>query len=216
MDLIRDQIQMLHIENESGIGECRRKAVGFARQTGFNDIETGEIAIMITEMGTNVLKHGGGKGEFLMCRIRDENSNTGLEFWCCDYGKGFTNIGHAVEDGYTNTNSLGIGMGAIRRLSDEFEINPEKNEEFLALTGGETKDFKNCIRTRKWLQHVKWSGVNHNLMIGVCSKPKPGEQVNGDSYIIIHISPTVTVVAVIDGLGHGKEANVASQSGYGC
>jgi len=211
MDLIRDNIQSLHIEDESDIGDCRRKGVVFTKQTGFNDIQAGEVAVMITELVSNVLKHGGGRGALLMCRIRDENSNTGMEFWCCDAGSGFKNVEKAVQDGYTNSGSLGIGMGAIRRFSDEFEINPEKNIGFLALLPKEHNDFKNCIRTRKWLQKPKWNGLNNNLLIGAYSRPKPGEQMNGDSYLVTNLSENITIAAVIDGLGHGKEANLASQ-----
>ncbi|MCX6252613.1 MAG: SpoIIE family protein phosphatase [Bacteroidetes bacterium] len=211
MDLTRDKIQVLQIENESDIGECRRKGVVFAKQNGFNDIATGEVAIMITEMGTNVLKHGGGKGKLMMCRIRDTSFNTGLEFWCCDFGKGFTDIDLAIQDGYTNSNSLGIGLGSIQRLSDEFEINPEKNIDFNQVKLAGTSEFKNCIRTRKWLQKSKWNGLNRNLLIGASSRAKPGEQLNGDTYVITHLSGTVAVASVIDGLGHGKEANRASQ-----
>ena len=66
MDIIRDQIQSLQIDNQSDIGVCRRKGVSFAKKLGFNDVESGEVAIMITEMVTNVIKHGGGKGHFMM------------------------------------------------------------------------------------------------------------------------------------------------------
>ena len=211
MDLTRHKIQIFLIENESDIGKCRRKGVAFAKQTGFNDIESGEVAIMITEMGTNVLKHGGGHGELMMCMIRDGNCNTGLEFWCCDFGKGIANIEQAMRDGYTDSNSLGIGLGAIRRLSDEFEVNPEKNIDFKNLILPGENEFQNCFRTRKWLKKLKWNELNRTLIAGASSRSKPGEEVNGDAWVITHLSETVTVAAVIDGLGHGKEANVASQ-----
>jgi anti-sigma regulatory factor (Ser/Thr protein kinase)/serine/threonine protein phosphatase PrpC len=211
MDLTRDNIQMLHIENESDIGECRRKGVVFSKQTGFSDIASGEVAIMITELVTNVLRHGGGKGAFLMCRIKDADLNTGIEFWCCDAGKGFSNLEKVKQDGYTNARSLGIGLGAIQRFSDEFQINPEKNKEFKGLFKEGSLEVTNCVRTRKWLQKPKWDRQNNNLMIGISSRSKPGEVINGDSWVVSHLTENVTLVAVIDGLGHGKEANLASQ-----
>jgi len=211
MDLTRDKIQVLQIENESDIGVCRRKGVALAKKTGFSDIESGQIAIMVTEMGTNVIKHGGGRGRVFMCRIRDLDCNTGLEFWCCDFGHGFINQEIAIQDGYTNSNTLGIGLGAIRRLSDEFEINPEKSTVFNNVTFPGQNDFKNCLRTRKWLHKPTPKEIKGRLVIGASSRIKPGEEVNGDAWVVAHLSETVTVAAVIDGLGHGKEANVASQ-----
>ncbi len=211
MDLIRDQIQSLQIENESDVGTCRRKGSSFARQLKFDDIKAGEIAILITEMVTNVIKHGGGTGHFMMCRIRDTQNNTGIEIWVCDFGQGITDIHKVIKDGYTNTNTLGIGLGSIRRMSDEFDINPDINLEFKETILSGHKEFSNCLRSRKWLPRTKWSGTNSKLIIGASSRPKPGEQLNGDTYVVIHPSGSISVAAVIDGLGHGKEANMASQ-----
>lgn len=211
MDIMRDQIQSLQIENNSDVGVCRRKGVSFAKQLGFADVESGEIAIMITEMVTNVVKHGGGKGHFMMCRIRDQQNNKGLEVWCCDYGTGIPDPDLAIQDGFTEKQSLGIGLGSIRRLSDEFEINPEKKSDFMESLLSGHHVYQNCIRTRKWLPNTRWSGTNKHLTIGASSRPKPGEMLNGDSYVVTHISGSLSVVAVIDGLGHGKDAHIASQ-----
>ena len=211
MDIIRDQVQSIQIDNQSDVGVCRRKGVSFASKLGFTDVESGEVAIMITEMVTNVIKHGGGKGHFMICRIRDQQNNTGMEVWCCDYGKGIPDIDLAVQDGYTDKLSLGIGLGAIRRLSDEFVINPERKAEFMDTLLAGHQVYQNCIRTRKWINHVAWVGESKNLVVGVASRPKPGEKVNGDSYVVLHLSDTISIAAVIDGLGHGKEANFASQ-----
>ena len=211
MDLVRDQIQSLQLDHESDVGVCRRKSVVFAKKLGFNEIKSGEIAIMVTEMVTNVFKHGGGSGHFMMCRIRDNQNNTGIEIWCCDYGKGISDINKVVKDGYTERSSLGIGLGSIRRFSDEFEVNPEKTEEFKESMMSDYKQYSNCLRSRKWVPRKHWSGTNKSLSIGAASRPKPGEVLNGDSYVVVHQTEHLTVAAVVDGLGHGKEAHIASQ-----
>ena len=46
MELIREQKLTLLIENESDIGICRRKSVSLAKQIGFDDVKSGEIAII--------------------------------------------------------------------------------------------------------------------------------------------------------------------------
>lgn len=48
------------------------------------------------------------------------------------------------------------------------------------------------------------------IAVGACSRPKPGESVCGDSFVICHGENEI-VVAVADGLGHGFEAAEASQ-----
>lgn len=211
MEVIREQILTLQIEHESDIGISRRKSVSLAKNLGFDDVKTGEIAIMVTELVTNVLKHGGRKGKILVCELKNNEGQKAIEIWCCDSGPGIPNIEKAIKDGFSNKVSLGIGLGSIRRFSDVFEINPDHTpfSDDNALNRLET--YNTCIRTLKWVPSKKWIGTNRSVRIGAVSRSKPGEQLNGDCYVINHVSSTKTVAAVIDGLGHGKEAHLASQ-----
>ncbi len=211
MEIIRDQILSLLIENESDIGICRRKSVSHAKQMGFDEVKTGEVAIMVTELVTNVLKHGGGKGKILVCEVKTSDGQKAIEVWCCDIGVGIPDLEKALKDGYSEQVSLGIGLGSIRRFSDIFEINPKNIPDLNGnhISGFET--YSNCIRTLKWLPSKKWLGSNRAVSVGAVSRPKPGETLNGDCYVVNHLSPEKTVAAVIDGLGHGKEAHLASQ-----
>jgi len=210
MEVTRNHIICLHIENESDIGVCRRKSVTLARQIGFDEIKSGEVAIMTTELVTNVIKHGGGKGKMLICQLTSDKQQKAIEIWCCDSGEGIQNLEQSVADGYTDKNSLGIGLGTIRRFSDEFEINPVTPAEFENTQLLNFKGYQHCIRTLKWVPSSKWMGNNRSLQIGAASRSKPGELLNGDTYVINHLSSTTTIAAVIDGLGHGKEAHLAS------
>lgn len=210
MEIVRNHILELNIENESDIGVCRRKSVAIARQIGFDEVKTGEVAIMVTELVSNVIKHGGAKGKMLICQLNKNQQQKAIEIWCFDQGEGIQNFEQSLTDGFTDKNSLGIGLGSIRRFSDELEINPVAPGEFSGLLHTGTGGFGHCVRTLKWLPSLKWLGTNRNLQTGAASRSKPGELLNGDAYIINHISATQTIAAVIDGLGHGKEAHWAS------
>ncbi len=211
MEINRDHILYLQIENESDIGVCRRKAVGLAKNIGFDDIKTEEIAITVTELVTNVIKHGGGKGKILICQLENQNRQKAIEIWCCDMGNGISDLKQSLADGYTRQNTLGIGLGTIRRFSDELEINPKSIQQLIDSGMSDLRAYKHCIRSLKWVPVKHWIGVNKNLTTGAASRCKPGEKLNGDSYVVNHLSQTKTIAAVIDGLGHGKEANMASQ-----
>ena len=215
MEVARQNILSLHIDNESDVGVCRRKAVSLASQMGFDEVKTGEVAIMVTEMATNVIKHGGGKGKLVICQFCDEQNHNAMEIWCCDSGNGISDFKKVLKDGYTEKDSLGIGLGTIRRFSDEMEINPVLPGSFRDTFFSDSPTFKNCIRTIKYLPNKYWMGTNKNLEIGAASRSKPGEMVNGDSYLVTHLGPGLSVAAVIDGLGHGSEANLASQLARG-
>jgi anti-sigma regulatory factor (Ser/Thr protein kinase)/serine/threonine protein phosphatase PrpC len=212
MDIKRDEIQILKIEQEADTGICRRKAASLAKQMGFNDIEIGEISILISEMVSNVIKHGDKNGTLILCRISNEQQQKGLEAWCCDYGKGIGYQDKALMDGYTQTGTLGIGLGAIQRFSDEFEINPPHYGDFIKSYFSENNTFKTCIRSRKWLKtKTIWKGSNKHIVAGAVSRAKPGEDFNGDAYLILHLNEYTSLIAVMDGLGHGREAFIASQ-----
>ncbi len=216
MDLSRNQIEKLTIEGVSSVGACRRKVSRFAEKEGFAKIEIEELAIAVTELVTNVLNHGGGKGHLLFYEVKDEPGHKGLEIWCFDYGKGISEAWLAARDGYSSMNSLGIGIGSIKRLSDEFEINPQKLPDSIESLLPPHTSIGTSIYLRKWMKEKNWLSVNKSLIIGAASRSKPGETFNGDCYLVQHLSEGISLAAVIDGLGHGKEAHLASQLAKEC
>lgn len=211
MEVKRSHILSFPIDNESDVGVCRRKSVVLASQIGFNQVKTGEIAIIVTELVTNVLKHGGGTGKVVICQLENNINQKAIEIWCCDSGEGISNFNDVLKDGVSNANTLGLGLGSIRRFSDELEVNPETHSQINEIYFDDFHTFKNCIRSRKWLPLKQWLGNNSKLETGVASRPKPGETLNGDGHVITHLNSNICVAACIDGLGHGKEANMASQ-----
>jgi anti-sigma regulatory factor (Ser/Thr protein kinase)/serine/threonine protein phosphatase PrpC len=210
MEIIRNQIISIPIDHESDIGICRRKGANLANQIGFDKVKTEEIAILISELGTNVLKHGGGKGKMVISQIEDDNSRKALEVWCCDTGNGINDLKKAIEDGFSNTQTLGIGLGTINRFSDEIEVNPVHSSTFINNYFSESNGFNHCIRLLKWIPKKSWIGINSKLLVGASTRCHPGEKLNGDAYVVNHVNHNISVAAVIDGLGHGAEANKAS------
>lgn len=210
MEIIREKKLQLEIDSESDIGVCRRKSVSLASQLGFDDVKTGEVAILVSELVSNVLKHGGGKGRLTICYIQSSDERKAIEIFACDQGNGILNLAEAINDGYSQKNTLGLGLGTIRRFSDILEIDTQINQSDLELFIDSSNTYKHCIRSVKWLPETRWLGINRSIVYGAASRCKPGETLNGDAYIVQHLSATKTMVAVIDGLGHGKDAHLAS------
>ncbi len=211
MEINRKNIISLPIENESDVGVCRRKAVGLANQMGFDEVKTGEVAILISELVTNVLKHGGGNGKIVICQYENGDRKKAIEIWCCDSGNGIKDIQKAMQDGYTARSTLGLGLGTIRRFSDELEINPASSLAFKENYFSGNHNLKHCIRSLKWMPEKSWVGTNSKLNIGAASRCHPTEQLNGDAYLVSNVNAHLCLAVVIDGLGHGKEANLASE-----
>ena len=139
----------------------------------------------------------------------------GLELFYCDKGPGIYNLDRAIRDGVSTSGSLGAGLGAIRRLSDEFDV-----YSTLRATGRLAPQRRTAHGTvllaRKWVapDNLEEEASQLAKRIGVWSRPHPKEEVNGDAYFI-KTRRARTLVAVIDGLGHGHGAKEAADVAVG-
>ncbi len=180
--------QEIIITGEMDVFKARILGKKMAAAVGFAEIGLAEIEIVISELGTNIVKHAGSKGSLVFQILRD-NGVRGIEITARDRGPGIKDIESAVSGGYSGTGTLGIGLSGIRRLTDEFDLQT-----------GESSG--TVIRTRKWMTEDFRSQIRYSVL----SKPKFGEPVSGDAYFFKHL-PSFAVFAVIDALGHGFHAH---------
>jgi anti-sigma regulatory factor (Ser/Thr protein kinase) len=184
------------IEEASQCAEARRSAVRLARDLGFDEVRAGQVAIVVTEAVTNILKHA-GRGEILL-QITDRGRKDAvqeLELLSLDRGPGMPDIEQCLQDRYTTGTSRGEGLGAIRRLSDE--------SDFYSVPGEGT-----AILAR-WCSMKSLGGGIQHLRVGGISVSKHGEEFCGDAWGVQQINDTATVL-LADGLGHGYDASQAS------
>jgi anti-sigma regulatory factor (Ser/Thr protein kinase) len=182
-------VKALH---SSQIAEARRVAVSLAMRQGFSDADIGKVAIVVTELATNVVKHGAG-GEVLL-RTMDAD---GLEVLALDRGPGMPSVEQCLRDGYSTAGSPGTGLGAVRRLAARFDID--------STPGGGTVAYA-------VLRGSSRSGaLPAGAAIGVVAVPRPGEEVSGDAWAVLRRGRCVTLL-VADGLGHGPLAAEASRA----
>lgn len=183
----------LAIQDQSHVSETRRRAIEIAQREGFGEVDCGKVALVVTELSTNVLKHGGG-GEILVGAY-GEGPDSGIELIALDRGPGIPNLATSLADGYSTAGTAGNGMGAVVRQSHFVEIAswPGNGAAVLA-------------RLRPG--HAQGSS-NSASRIGAISVPKLGEEVCGDSWAFSG-GPEETTLMVADGLGHGPEAAEAS------
>ncbi|HEV3038071.1 MAG TPA: anti-sigma regulatory factor [Candidatus Angelobacter sp.] len=78
------------------------------------------IVIAVSEIARNIIVHA-VEGE-IRIRIVERQGGLGVEAVVNDNGPGIMDVGRALEDGYSTTNSLGLGLAGAKRLVDEFEI----------------------------------------------------------------------------------------------
>lgn len=193
MEIKRDSIKIT-IEEESQISSARRTISTLAKSINFSEKEISHVSIIVTEFGTNLIKHCLG-GELLV-RVIKVNDLYGLEIISIDNGPGIKDISLAMKDGFTTAGTLGGGLGAIKRLSKSFDIYTQVGKGSIFLSRIYNDDFLREIN-------------KHSLEFSAISIPKDGEDINGDGYEIKLLNNGGAIL-LVDGLGHGINAFEAS------
>src|SRR5262245_47884787 len=104
----------------SHIGEARRVVTALARRLGFNEMECGKAALVVSEAAGNVVKHA-GEGELLV-RVVANDDTVGLELLLLDKGPGMIDASRCLRDGFSTAGTPGTGLGAIVRMSGFFDL----------------------------------------------------------------------------------------------
>ena len=176
------------IDEESNIGEARRAAHAMANYE-FDAQTAGKVSIVTTELANNVLRHAGG-GEILLQVLGDDGANT-LEVLALDRGPGMSDVARCMADGYSTAGTPGTGLGAVRRLADDFDIYSEPGDGTVVMAR---------------------FGAPLATHYGAVCVSMPGEIDCGDAWHLV-ANGTETAVIVVDGLGHGTFAAEAAQAG---
>jgi anti-sigma regulatory factor (Ser/Thr protein kinase) len=213
------KIHSIEIRDVAEVGAARRTVHDYASDAGFGETELAEIDIVVQEIGTNAVTYATGGGS--LCYTAPLGARPGLELFYCDKGPGIYNLDRAIRDGVSTSGSLGAGLGAIRRLSDEFDVYSTARTTS-RLSQPRRTSHGTAILARKWVSgdslvpeaEAVEEEENLSKLFGVWSRPHPKEEVNGDAYFI-RTRDQQTLLAVIDGLGHGQGAQEAANVAIG-
>ena len=181
----------LQIAERSRVAEARRLAVSLSTQQGFREEDAGRVALVATELATNLVKHANG-GEMIISAF-DDSDGKGLELLALDKGPGIVDLNRALSDGHSTSGTAGTGLGAIRRTADVF-----------AVSSGLGRGTAVMARLRADAQ----AGKGDYLIAGLCA-PYPGESVCGDGWAVSAQARSIGML-MADGSGHGPEAQKAA------
>lgn len=178
------------VEETSQVGQARRTAHAIAERLGFDSTDAGRAALVVTELATNVLRHGRG-GHLFLGEIAG-NGARGIEVCAVDRGPGFDHAACRV-DGFSTGGTPGTGLGAIERQAEVFDS---------------WSDARGAIVVAR----LYAGALRADLPLAARCVPMAGEQVAGDAWHAVR-QDACTAVAIIDGLGHGPAAGEAAQAG---
>jgi serine/threonine-protein kinase RsbT len=109
------------IKHEADIVTARQQGRALASQLGFSSIEQTLIATAISEVARNIVVYA-RSGEIILKTVQRNGSKPGIVIVAHDEGPGIPDVALAMQNGYSTTNSLGLGLPGAKRMMDEFEI----------------------------------------------------------------------------------------------
>lgn len=182
----------------SCVGEARRHAAMLAADLHFGEVDAGRLALVVTELGTNLVKHARQGRLLLATRTAtcDAHSVGDVEVMSLDDGPGIGNIDQSMGDGFSTAGSPGTGLGAITRIADDFELHSDVPAGTVAVA-----------RVRARTAATIPPGV---FRVGAVALLAPGETTSGDGWCFASEGAQAAFL-MADGLGHGPEAAVAAR-----
>jgi serine/threonine-protein kinase RsbT len=97
--------------------------IWMVEQRRFSLVEQTKMVTATSELGRNVVVHGGGGTARL--ELVADGGRLGIRVTFQDQGPGIANVEQALGDGFTTGDGLGLGLGGSKRLVDDFEIASE-------------------------------------------------------------------------------------------
>jgi anti-sigma regulatory factor (Ser/Thr protein kinase) len=179
------------IEDSSQIGQARRVALKESARAGFDETDAARVALIVTELATNVLKHA-RTGEIHVAVVPGMGAQ-GVEVTAVDRGPGF-NLSDCLPDGYSTGGTRGEGLGAVKRTADVFDMYADHRGS-IVLARTYPKGFAKA-----------------DLRFGATLHPLHTEVVSGDGWAMSVGSGDIAAM-MVDGLGHGPQAHDAAAAG---
>jgi anti-sigma regulatory factor (Ser/Thr protein kinase) len=113
------------VSDASSVGAARRMAISVASRLGFDETQSGTLALLATEASRNILVHGGG-GQVVFSGIQEDDT-TIARILAIDKGKGIANMAEAMCDGFSTAGTMGGGLGAMKRMATKLDIFTGRN-----------------------------------------------------------------------------------------
>lgn len=186
--------QAFAVSHASDVAAVRRAGQKLAESLGFDETRAGRLALIITEAATNILKHAGA-GQIHLGAAQSAGG-IGIDVLALDKGPGIADLAASLVDGVSTAGTAGTGLGALRRLSDEFDAYSVRGDgaAFFMRLWRDTPAPASCA-----------------IEVGALWCPIRGEEVCGDGWAVACDADGATLLAA-DGLGHGPDAARATSA----
>jgi len=187
-------MRWLAVEDASAVVACRNAGLAMASRLHFPAARADSLALAVTEAASNLYKHA-RQGALLLSVNRDADA-PGIDLVTIDSGPGLRDVSAAMQDGHSTAGTLGIGLGAIRRLADFCDL--------YSVPGHGT-----ALVARFWPVSREPVSREPSIRSAGLIRPIAGEVECGDAFGVLRTDDAVTAV-FCDGLGQGPLAAAAA------
>lgn len=192
LSIFASQTQVIGLDEQSDVGHARRTACKLAERHGFKEEDAGRVALLATELCSNVIKHA-RRGELHLRALPRNGGGYIIELLTVDRAQGF-DAPTCLADGYSTSGTQGIGMGALARVAQVFDVYADARGSVV-------------------LARLYEPGAGGaDLRVGVSQHALHGDPACGDTWHLAIDGQHISAM-VIDGLGHGADAEVAARAG---
>src|SRR5882672_5019188 len=108
------------IRVDADVVTARQEGRALANRIGFSGSDQVLIATAISEAARNILQYA-RSGEIVLKHIQN-GEKEGILIIASDQGPGIKDIRRVMEDGYSSSGGLGLGLPGIKRLMSEMDI----------------------------------------------------------------------------------------------
>jgi len=114
------------IDSSEGVTAARQLTRRWAAELGFSVLDQTKLVTATSELARNIVLYA-GTGMMHISQV-EVNARRGLRIVFEDQGPGIRDIERAMQDGYTTSGGLGLGLSGSRRLVNEFELISEVDQ----------------------------------------------------------------------------------------
>ncbi len=116
---------VIPINSDVDVVAARQKGRELAVELGFVSTDSTLLATAISELARNIVRYA-KHGEILIASAQS-GERVGITVVARDKGPGITNISLAMQDGFSTSGGLGLGLPGVKRLMDEFHLVSDAN-----------------------------------------------------------------------------------------
>jgi anti-sigma regulatory factor (Ser/Thr protein kinase) len=186
---------------------------------GASAVDKSLIATLVSELASNIIKYA--TAGTIELRSYEWPGAVEIEVFAMDNGPGIANLNLAMQEHFSSSGTLGLGLSGIKRIADIFQmhstvnhgthvlaikkINIDIKQQIFSLTTAyhsSTSDRLVAFRNTECIEPTPTIKFD----IGKHIRAYPGQNVCGDQILALPLEDGY-LLAIIDATGHGPEAH---------